>query len=128
MCSNIRSHATGVQSYGVQANGTMPTAIVFPSTMPMKEHNACSACANVMKTGIPVGIAAGTNPVRPPLRGFAAAAVALAHFAFVANDYHGAPVFDEMVGAFPAEKFDHARKQVTPDHVKFSICLLSIPL
>lgn len=127
MCSYVRHHATGAAFYGVQANGTMPTAIVFSSTMPMKELNACSACANTVETGIHGGIAAGTNPARPPLRGFAAAAIALAHFAFVANNHHGAPVFDEMVGAFLAEKFDHARKQVTPDHVKFSIRLLSIP-
>lgn len=63
MCSYVRRNAAGAEFYGVQANGTMPIAIVYSSTMPMKELNACSVCANPVETGIPGGIAAGTNPV-----------------------------------------------------------------
>jgi len=51
--------------------------------------------------GGPEPVAAGrAQSVRAP-----AATVALAHFAFVTNDHHRAPVLDEVVGALLAKPF-----------------------
>jgi hypothetical protein len=56
--------------------------------------------------------------------GFAAAAISLAHFTAIANDHHGTPVFDQVVGTLLAEKLDHARIKLAADQFQFAMRLL----
>jgi hypothetical protein len=42
-------------------------------------------------------------------------AIALPHFTFVANNHHGAPVFDEIIGTLLTQTLNHARIKIPLD-------------